>query len=188
MRKLVFLPLLTLVLACNDNTPVGPELALSPEMAVAQAKGGMGDVVKMVPLKIKANWWYATEGNESICDDVSGTAYIQFIGWEGTATHMGKVTGTNVNCFGPGEPMNRELLAHGGAITAANGDVLNIFGTRATLTLFLDYSFEIGPADFAGGTGRFENATGWYQLYGEDAIGAGPGIMVGEISSVGSSK
>ena len=188
MRKLVFLPILALAVACTDTTLVEPELAVSPDLAVAQAKGGMGDVVKMVPLKIKANWWYASEGNESICDDVSGTAYIQFIGWEGTATHMGKVTGTNVNCFGPGDPMSRLLLAHGGAIKAANGDTLNIFGEEAILTINMDYSFEIGPAAFSGGSGRFKNATGWYQLYGEDAIGAGPGKMVGEISSVGSSK
>jgi hypothetical protein len=176
------------LVACGDNNLVEPEPALSPELSVAHKKGGMGNVVKMVPFKVTANWWYASAGDASICDAVPGTAAIQFIEWEGTATHMGKVTGTNVNCFGPGDPMSRSLLAHTGAITAANGDVLTIFGTRATVTVFPDFSFEIGPADFAGGTGRFENATGWYQLYGEDAIGAGPGKMVGEISSVGSSK
>jgi hypothetical protein len=39
-----------------------------------------------------------------------------------------------------------------------------------------------------GGTGRFENAVGQYRLFGEDAIGAGPFTLEGQISSVGSSK
>lgn len=188
MRPLVFLSLLTLAFACTDNTPIEPELSLSPEMSVAQARGGMGDVVEMVPFKVKGTWWYASDGDASICDEVPGTAAIQFIEWEGTATHMGKVTGTNINCLGPGDPMTRPFLAQGGTITAANGDVLMAFGDEVTLSIFPDYSFEIGPVSFVGGTGRFKNATGWYQLYGEDAIGAGPFTLTGEISSVGSSK
>jgi hypothetical protein len=189
MRRLFLFPLLLFSVACSDNMPVEPEMDLSPELSVATERGGMGDVVKMVPFKLKGDWGYASEGDATICDEVPGTALIQFIEWEGTATHMGKVTGTNVNCFGPGEPMNRPLLAQGGAITAANGDVLKVFGTEATLTIFSDFSFEIGPVDFVpGGTGRFENVTGWYQLHAEDAINAGPFTLEGEISSVGSSK
>ena len=188
MRRLVVLPLLTLVLACSYNPLVEPELADSPDLSVAQKAGGKGNVVKMVPFKMKGNWRFASFGNASICDDVSGTAHIQFIEWEGTATHMGKVTGTNVNCFGPGAPMMRPLLAQGGVIKAANGDVLNVFGDEAVVSVFSDYSFEIGPVNFIGGTGRFENTVGWYVLHGEDVIGAGPATMTGEISSVGSSK
>jgi len=188
MRKLVFLPLLTLALACNDSTLIEPELAFTPELSVAQARSGQGDVVKMVPFKMKGNWEYASDGNGSICDDVSGTAApIQFIEWEGTATHMGKVTGTNVNCFGPGDPMTRVLLAQGGAFKAANGDVLNAFEAAPTLSIFPDFSFEIGPVNFVGGTGHFENAVGWYHLFAESIFG-GAFTMEGQISSVGSSK
>ncbi|MFH1765681.1 MAG: hypothetical protein ABIF09_15945 [Gemmatimonadota bacterium] len=50
MRKLFFLPLLTLALACSDDTPVGPELAVSPELAVAQAASAQGMAMKLVPL------------------------------------------------------------------------------------------------------------------------------------------
>jgi hypothetical protein len=46
MRKLAFLPLLALAVACTDSTLVEPELAVSPELAMAQAAGGMGDVVR----------------------------------------------------------------------------------------------------------------------------------------------
>ena len=84
--------------------------------------------------------------------------------------------------------MSRPLLAQGGVITAANGDVLNFFSEDPPFSVNLDYSFEIGHVAFVGGAGRFENATGWYQLHGEDAIGAGPFTLTGEISSVGSSK
>ena len=188
MRRLVLLPFLTLVFACADDTPIEVEMSLTPEMAVAQASSGVGDVVKMVPFKLKGTWWYASDGDASVCDQVPGTAAIQFIEWEGTGTHMGKVTGTNVNCLGPGDPMARPFLAQGGAITAAIGDVLIAFSDEVTLAVFPDYSFEIGPVDLTGGTGRFENATGWYQLWGADAIAAGPFTLTGEISSVGSSK
>jgi hypothetical protein len=188
MRQLWILPLFALVIGCADSTFVEPDIGTTPNLAAAEGAKGQGNVVKMVPLKMKGTWWYAFEGDESVCDDVPGTATIQFIGFEGNATHLGKVTGTNVNCFGPGDPMSREFLAQGGEFKAANGDVLIPFGTEATLSLFGDYSFEIGPVDFVGGTGRFENATGWYRLYGADAIGAGPFTMIGEISSVGSSK
>lgn len=189
MRRLWILPLLALAIGCADSTLVEPELAGSPDVLAAEKADGKGDVVKMVPLNIKGTWWQAFEGDPSICDDVSGTDYIQYIEWEGNASHMGKVTGANVNCLGPGPQGGRPLLAQGGEFIAANGDVLRVFGERATLTVDLtDFSFEIGPVDFAGGTGRFENATGWYQLYGEDALTGGAFTLVGEISSVGSSK
>jgi len=188
MRRFFFLPLLTALFACAETTPIVPEMSPSPETSVAQAKGRMSDPVKMVPFRLKGVWWYALEGDASICADVPGTAAIQFIEWEGNGTHLGRVTGTNTNCLGPGDPMTRPFLAQGGAITAANGDVLVVFGDEATLSILSDLSFEIGPVNFVGGTGRFENATGWYQLFGEDAVGAGAFTLTGEISSVGSGK
>ena len=42
MRKSFFLPFLILATACNDTTPVEPEFALSPEMAVAKTEGRTG--------------------------------------------------------------------------------------------------------------------------------------------------
>lgn len=188
MRRLISLPLLTLVLACTENTPIEPETSLYPEMSAVHARGGMGNVVKMVPFKVKGTWWYASDGDASICDAVPGTAAMSFIEWKGTGTHMGRVTGTNTNCYGPGAPMARPFLAQGGAFTAANGDVLIAFGDEPVLSIFPDLSFEIGPVDFSGGTGRFENATGWYDLYGENALGGGAFTLTGEISSVGSSR
>ena len=188
MRQLWILPLLALAIGCADSALVEPDISATQDLVTSEKGHAQGDVVKMVPLKMKGTWWYAFEGDESVCDDVPGTATIQFIGFEGNATHLGKVTGTNVNCLGPGDPMSREFLAQGGEFKAANGDVLKVFGTEATLSVFPDLSFEIGPVDLAGGTGRFENATGWYRLYGADAIGAGPFTLTGELSSVGSSK
>lgn len=48
-------------------------------------------------------------------------------------------------------------------------------------------SFEIEGPQFVGGTGRFENATGWCHRYAESLFG-GAFIMEGKLSSVGSSK
>ena len=51
-------------------------------------------------------------------------------------------------------------------------------------------SYMIGPVLLTGGTGRFENAWGWYLLSGDYSAGPGGGdyTLKGMISSVGSSK
>ena len=187
MKRALVVPLLLVAgFACTDDSVTSPEVPAAEALGQAPVASARAEV-KTVPFKLQGDWWYA-DGDPSICDGVEGTASVQFIAWEGTATHLGPVSGSGVNCYGPGDPLSRTLLAQIAEFHAANGDALYAFGEEATVLIFPDFSFEIGPVDFNGGTGRFENAVGWYRLYGDDAIGAGPFTLEGEISSVGSAR
>ena len=86
-----------------------------------------------------------------------------FIGAEptgsGNATHLGMFTNTGRVNFTP-DASNPNILhpTGGGVFTAANGDKLNFVIVNGAL----DLTTGIGTGDFAfaGGTGRFANATG----------------------------
>jgi len=193
MRKLFFLPLLTFALACSDNTLVELELAVSPELAVAQARGGQGNVVKMVPLKMKGTWAYGATGDESPCEAFPGSV-ATFIEFDGTSTHMGRIIGRATNCMDfSGLPVVAILSQTLNAMSA-NGDLLFGQGTvddDPPIGLVVDpgVSYMIGPVLLTGGTGRFENASGWYLLSGDYSMGPGGNYTLkGMISSVGSNK
>lgn len=174
--------------------PVEPEIVLDPEMSLALEKGGMGDVVKMVPLKIKGTWWDGS-GDEDWCEEYEDqypNVYAVFPTWEGTGTHFGRLTGQTVNCIE--DNVFFRLISHYSVLEAANGDMLYVYGSEDDGTeMVIDWtdpnlSFEILGAQIIGGTGRFENATGeWFSLSSPSIFG-GPFTVVGEISSVGSSK
>jgi len=194
MRKLVFLPLLTLALACSDTPILEPDLDASPDLVVAQKKGGQGDVVKMVPFKAKGTWWNGS-GDEEACEEYEDQypdVYPGFPEWEGTGTHVGRFTGKTINCIE--DRVNYRLISSTQELVAANGDILYLYGTEDDgIELVIDWtdpnlSWAILGAKIVGGTGRFDNATGeWFSLSSPSLFG-GPFTIVGEISSVGSSK
>jgi hypothetical protein len=193
MRKLVLLPLLLFAVACSDNMPVEPEMDLSPELSVALEKGGVGDVVKMVPFKAKGTWWNGS-GPEDWCEEYEDqypNVYAVFPESEGTGTHVGHFTGKTVNCIE--DNISYRLISHYNVIEAANGDLIYVYGSEDDGTeMVIDWadpnlSFEILGAQIVGGTGRFENATGELVLSSPSIFG-GPFTWIGEISSVGSSK
>jgi len=190
MRTLVIVSLALLVLACQDATPVQPELEEGPELLVAQAPGGGNNVVKMVPLKMKGTWWPTPTGDPSPCEPYPEAA-SRYLEWEGTSTHMGRVTGSATNCLVIQPDGSYVLLLHSQRMVAANGDLLYARGSAAgdgtVLLVHPDLSFEIWPAPIVGGTGRFLTAEGTYHLWGDHLFG-GTFAMEGWISSVGSSK
>jgi hypothetical protein len=110
--------------------------------------------------------------------------------FEGTATHLGYHTGSAFNCV---DLATFQLLTTSQEVVAANGDKLFFSGSIGDGTVMVidwadpDLSFEILGLTFVGGTGRFENASGWLDLSSESIYG-GSSMMEGEISSVGSSK
>ncbi len=195
MRKLVILPLLTLVLACSDNPLVEPESVDSPDLSVALKKGGGVKAVKLVPLKLKGPWQYGATGDTRPCEDYPGStpAFIEF---EGTGTHLGRFTGTATNCMDySGLPDVVRIMSQTSRMVAANGDVLFSQGTvndDPPIELIRDplVSYSIGPSQITGGTGRFENASGWYMLTGDYSMGptGGDFLVKGRISSVGSGR
>ena len=190
MKRIVAVPALLLVLACQDHTPLQPEPELAPSPALAQAPNGLGDGAKMVPLKMAGTWWPTAEGDPSPCEEFADAVPL-FLEWEGTSTHMGRMGGSATNCMGPGAYGSRPFLSHSTTMMAANGDLLYSHGSAAgdgtQMVIHPDLSFAIVSAPLVGGTGRFRDATGSYNLYG-DNIAGGAFTLEGWISSVGSSR
>jgi hypothetical protein len=166
---------------------VVPDLEVATELAVAQAPQGHGNVVKMVPLKVEGTWWWSTEGDHGVCGEGVVTYPLAF---EGTGTHLGRVTGTVTHCCMP----DGTFQSHTMMMVGANGDILYTHGTPAAdgteWILAPDFdSWEILTVPLVGGTGRFQNVTGWYDLSGNGfASMVGSFTLEGMISSVGSSK
>jgi hypothetical protein len=90
--------------------------------------------------------------------------------FEGTATHLGYHTGSAFNCV---DLATFQLLTTSQEVVAANGDKLFFSGSIGDGTVMVidwadpDLSFEILGLTFVGGTGRFENASGWLDLSSE---------------------
>jgi hypothetical protein len=100
-----------------------------------------------------------TVGSASFVPDQScPLGFRSVVETSGTASHLGLVSFSTDHCFAP-----PNLLTQGqGTFVAANGD-----------ELYLTYTGECTPPDFAtcitdnvvvGGTGRFADATGAFQL------------------------
>jgi hypothetical protein len=110
--------------------------------------------------------------------------------FEGTAIHMGRVTGSAANCT---DLATFTLLTTSQELVAANGDKLFFGGSKESGTVMMidwtdpDLSFEILGLTITGGTGRFENASGWLALSAE-SISGGAFTIEGEISTLGSNK
>ncbi len=99
--------------------------------------------------------------NAAICG--TGTPlpiwHLQRTIFEGNATHMGNIIGSISSCF----DINTFTLFNGEVVlVAANGDTLLIFGS-------------INPLTIDGGSGRFEDASGWVNAEYEE-IGDGVNI------------
>jgi hypothetical protein len=196
MKKLIVVPALLLLLACQDHNPVQPAPELTPELALAQARGGPGNVVKMVPAKSKGTMWFVATGDDSPCHDVPGWEDTSFIESEGTSTQMGRITSTFTNCMGEGVFLQRPLLAQFVTTRAANGDLLYWRGLATDpakpfsfIVDYRDWSWQTRNLGVVGGTGRFKNATGWWDCSGDNILAERSNwTCEGEISSVGSSK
>jgi len=151
------------------------------------------DVGKMVPFKGKGTWEYAAPPD--IGDEVVIIVLI-----EGTATHLGRFEALWTARFSfDYEGMLGfigDYLSHSGIFTAANGDELYDEGDASTGTEHdfyepLGTGFLMTGIHLVGGTGRFENAEGLYDLsvnVSEDDPFVGTWEIEGEISSVGSTR
>ena len=195
MKRLILVPAVLLLLACQDHNPVQPEPEVAPELAMAQARGGPGNVVKMVPHKGTGTMWFVAEGDESPCYDVDGWEGTTFCEGEGTMTHLGRSEFSFTNCMGAGDPWQRLLLLFRVTSRAANGDLLYGEGLYYDperpyrLIVYPDLSWEGRNIRIVGGTGRFKNAVGWYSCFGDNIFAPRFNWTCdGEISSVGSSK
>ena len=184
MRRLFILPFLAVVFACIDDTPIAPELAVSPEAGLLQK----ADPVKMVPYR--GHGTVAVVGMATGCMGDDGLLSIT-VAIQERATHTGHSTIAMTNCWTPAMEF---VETDTGVLTAANGDLLFVRGSYADYgtvhPFYPDGSWAFGPLHFVGGTGRFEGAIGWFEAWGEmDASGMlGTVFSEGWISSVGSIK
>lgn len=91
--------------------------------------------------------------------DEAGNVIGGMLAAVGTATHLGMWTQTGTLTFSPHPSDPTLILADGDSIiTAANGDELHVTITGAVLDT--NTGIATGSFDFAGGTGRFANASG----------------------------
>jgi len=188
MRKLFLLPFLALAFACNDHTPVEPELAISPELGLAQAAARNGSVMKEVPFK--GSGFLRVVGQAIGCGgDPSLPLLTTFVEAEVRATHLGHSHFTMTACW----TFAMEFVSGTGTFTAANGDELFIHGSfddyGTSHPFNPDGTWEFGPLHVVDGSGRFEGAEGVFHAWGamNEAM-EGPMAFEGGISSVGSTK
>ena len=119
-------------------------------LLLSAALAGPGAAEKLVPFKGTSSGVVTAVG----FDPVAGIAYTHVEG-EGQATHLGQftVTGDVAVDVATGIPLGTWTL------TAANGDMLFLdMGGHG-----IDATHGFGAFTVAGGTGRFQGATGYYE-------------------------
>lgn len=186
MRPITAFAALFLVLGCQDRYPLAPDLEVGPELDLAAAAQARGDRVKMVPLKLKGTFWVEYFG-PGFCEG-SADNFRMVFPLQGTGTHLGRFTGSGVNCYSP----TGEFLSQATTMTVANGDELHTYGSPGLGTggtMNPDGSATTGPLFIEGGTGRFEKAEGSFFLWvSNTTLAPGTFRVHGQISSVGSSQ
>ncbi len=150
MKKLKFfiplLALMTALSACQKENLTQEQMDTQPEVLA----------LKKHPVPFRAEFVstvLSTAPNPEVCDGMGAPVFNLLQSLEGTATHLGNITGSVSSCIDPvaGVIFNGEVV-----FVAANGDEL--------------YFFQSGPLafDINGGTGRFEDAmgsiTGFFEL------------------------
>jgi hypothetical protein len=162
------------VAGCETDGPTMP--AAAGLLEVSKRTGEVG----LVPFKAQYTWRIVGRAPSPGCDG-PGEARAFLVG-EGTGTHLGRFTITLNHCGRPNLPLSD---GHG-TFVAANGDLLHItyFGVGGLTGAPPIFGFESRVA-FAGGTGRFTDATGEATVLGtiDIRIGGGTGDWEGEISN-----
>ena len=176
-RPIQALPIGLLILAVTGCTAEGPTALSDPENPVASARS-----TTAVPFKAEYEWRLVAEAPAPGCD-APGEARA-FLEGQGDGTHLGKFTITLNHCGRPGLPLSDGR----GTFVAANGDLLHItyFGVGGLTGTFPVFHFE-SRVQFAGGSGRFANATGNVTVLGTIDVTTldGTGDWLGEISFPG---
>ena len=139
--------------ACDGTTATGPQL--SKKALPAEARATVDD--GMVPYFERLSSAPAPDALPVVCEPAfAGVVLPNSLVAAGAATHLGNVTGaiTGTSCA---VDVSGVVAIGGWALrTAANGDVLQAdwTGTIAGDVLTLSVTF-------TGGSGRFQNASGW---------------------------
>jgi hypothetical protein len=169
---------LALCAGCDQARPTvtGPHLAVRAQRSVAE---------QVIPFQTSSySFRVVAVVPEPGCNTTGESR--RYLSGEGTATHLGSYSVGLSFCARAGG-----ILTDGrGTFVAANGDPLDFTfnGTSAFAPPFtLNFT---SYADFTGGSGRFDGATGQAVVTGSLDVrtGGGDGRWEGTISSVGSSE
>ncbi len=199
---LVVAAALALASACSSDSVLietADDLAIYADQVATTELDVAKRGVKMVP--VEGIWNFALDPTADpvpcfVPDNPDPVAFFpsgRMLG-TGIVSHLGKtnsvidIDGCSVN------PVNGSLSGSGSAVhTGANGDAL--FASYVAVvfpdgTLFFDPALADPPIVFAGGTGRFDGATGWGHGGGalDTMTGIGSFWIKGMVSSVGSAK
>ena len=170
--------LLVLSAGCDQARPTvtGPDIALRAQRSVAE---------QLVPFKTSSYSFHVIAVVPEPGCNATGESRRYLTG-EGTATRLGSYTVSLSFCSRAGGT----LTDGRGTFIAANGDLLDFTfeGTSAFVPPFT-LSFT-SYADFTGGSGRFDGATGQAVVTGSLDVrtGSGDGRWEGAMSSMGSSE
>lgn len=167
-----------LSLACDRAAPTSPGAVLA-EVSSASSLPPQ-DASAFVPFK--ARYTFQTVAGPVEPCGTSGRNRT-FVEGEGNGTHLGHFTVSLSQCGLPGG-----VLADGrGTFVAANGDWLHFTYTGQATRSGNLITF-VSSVDFAGGSGRFEGASGTATTLGsiDLATGSSAADWEGLISSVGS--
>ena len=155
-----------------------------------------GNIVKMVPFR-GSGTWQAVEFSEP---DIDNMEIGITVASEGTATHLGRHQAVYTMIFKfvmiGDDLVPTDYVSHSAIYTAANGDELHDEGSVDAGTVHFPDEDGIGffmtGIRIVGGTGRFENAVGSYDILVTATVGfpfpAGTWELKGEISTVGSTR
>ncbi len=163
------------VAACDGTTATDPQLSKSASPAKAPAT--VDDV--MVPYFERLSSAPAPDALPVVCEPAfAGVILPNSLVAAGVATHLGKVTGTITGTSCAVDVSG--IVSIGGLAQriAANGDVLDATwtGTIAGGALTLSVTF-------TGGSGRFQNASGWATGEGTvDPSGVSEWTLTGRIT------
>ncbi len=167
MKKLIFLtPLLIIFLiltACQKENTLDNQVILDEQVILDNQEGEAVLRKKKHPVPFHATF-ISTEdffGPDPICGEgppPSNLLLTQTL--SGNATHMGNISGDISSCadISPlfNDPPEPPILFNGfTTLVAANGDSLFIVGNA-------------NPVMIEGGTGRFDDAAGWVNIFYEE--------------------
>ena len=184
MKRLLLTPAALVILACQAAPPTDPSQGLEPALAVGA--DAHSPTVKTLPYQAGGSWW-TTAVDYAEC--AGPNTYSTSSRIRGEATHLGRFEGAWSTCWGS----DGSLVFQAGDLTGANGDILSIFGSAASGTIFVvnpDLTWETRGGFFNGGTGRFAGTTGRFDCAGSADATLSMGEMTchGWLSSVGPNR
>ncbi len=164
MKKLNYVLLLSFILfliaGCAKDDSLAPLNQNDQETNLK--KGHAQPVIVSVPLKADFTVWFAGFSDDNPC--APGNVRLIMVG-EGNMSHLGKMT-TRMDFCATGEPTG-SYRNGSGKFVAANGDEL-YFDLEEGLIIGNEDEDPYYPTrfndkvNFTGGTGRFEEATGYF--------------------------